>query len=99
MLEKFYKHMCVNYHTYSIIANVLIALSIAGFALLGILTTTLTATVLFTWGLFFAFVYCIGKLIDQEVDDLDKVASHGGRCNSERDPNNHSDSSGNKPTL
>lgn len=96
MGSRIYKHICMNYHAYSIAANTMIALAVAGFALLGILTTTLTATVLVAWGVFFAFVYCIGKLIDQEVDDLDKVASHDGRCNIECYPDNRSDSTGSK---
>lgn len=90
-----YKHICMNYHAYSVTANAMIALAVAGFALLGILTTTLTATVLVAWGGFFAFVYGIGKLIDQEVDDLDKVASHGS-CNIECYPNNRIDGSDTK---
>lgn len=99
MKDKIYKHICLNYHTYSIAANTMIALAVAGFALLGILTTTLTATVLVAWGVFFAFVYCIGKLIDQEVDDLDKVASHDGRCNIECYPDNRSNSPSPKSNL
>lgn len=84
MLNTIYKHMCVNYHTYSVIANTLIALSIAGLSLLGILTTVLTSKVLIAWGFLFAFMFCIGKLLDQEVDDMDKVEKHTNRrCNGE----------------
>lgn len=84
MLNKLYKHMCVNYHAYSIIANILIALSIAGLSLLGILTTVLTSKVLIVWGFLFAIMFCVGKLLDQEVDDMDKVGNHTNRrCASE----------------
>lgn len=86
MKDKFYKHLCLNYHSYSITANVMIALAIAGFALLGILTTTLTAAALISWGFLLAVIYGIGKLLDQEVDDLDKVKAHSkGACPHERD--------------
>lgn len=95
MKDKFYKHLCRNYHSYSIAANLMIALSIAGFALLGILTTTLTGAALISWGFLFAAIYGIGKLLDQEVDDLDKVKAHTkGVCPHERDSLDSSDSVG-----
>ena len=97
MKDKMYKHICLNYHTYSILANVMIALAIAGFALLGVLTSVLTVTVLVAWGLVLACIYGVGKLLDQEVDDLDKVAAHigAGRCKVER----NSDSSRNNSSF
>jgi hypothetical protein len=52
------------------------AVSMAGLALLGILTDTMTVTWLVGWGLMFAAMMGIGKLLDQEIDDLDKVKEH-----------------------
>ena len=84
MLNRIYKHMCSHYHAYSMVANILIALSIAGLSLLGILTTVLTSKVLVAWGFVFAVIFCVGKLIDQEVEDMDKVNDHQKRrCDSE----------------
>lgn len=84
MLNAIYKHMCMNYHAYSMVANILIALSIAGLSLLGILTTVLTSKVLVAWGFIFAVLFCVGKLLDQEVNDMDKVGNHQKRrCDSE----------------
>lgn len=80
----FYRHLCLHYNTYSLIANTLIALSIAGLSLLGVLTTILTSTVLIVWAIIFAGLFGIGKLLDQEVDDLDKVKAHQGRCSDEQ---------------
>lgn len=81
MKDKFYKHLCVNYHAYSISANIMIALAIAGFSLLGVLTSTLTTAALIFWGFVLAGIYGVGKLLDQEVDDLDKVKAHSkGTC-------------------
>lgn len=83
MFKTIYKHMCKHYHAYSFIANSLNAVSMAGLAFLGILTDTMTITWLIAWGLFFAVVFCIGKLLDQEIDDLDKVREHSNEPNSE----------------
>lgn len=87
MPNKIYRHMCLNYNIYSLIANSLIALSIAGLSLLGVLTTVLTTTALVAWAVLFAILFGVGKLIDQEVDDLDKVTSHHGRCSNDNKPN------------
>lgn len=61
---------------YSFIANALNAISLAGLAFLGILTDTMTVAWLIGWGLMFAGMFFLGKLLDQEIDDLDKVKEH-----------------------
>lgn len=76
MVNKIYIHICKHYHLYSFIANMLIAVSMAGMALLGILTNTMTVAWLIGWGVMFAVLLGIGKLLDQEIDDLDKVKEH-----------------------
>lgn len=76
MPNKIYRHLCRNYHLYSFIANLLNAISIAGLALLGVLTDTLAVAWLVGWGFMFAIMFGIGKLLDQEIDDLDKVKQH-----------------------
>lgn len=76
MPSKIYKHLCRHYHLYSFIANLLNAVSMAGLALLGILTDTLAVAWLVGWGFMFAMMFGIGKLLDQEIDDLDKVKQH-----------------------
>jgi len=48
----------------------------AGLALLGVLTDTLAVAWLVGWGFMFAIMFGIGKLLDQEIDDLDKVKQH-----------------------
>jgi len=75
-MNKVYKHMCKNYHLYSFVANGLIAVSMAGLALLGVLTDAMTVAWLIGWGIFFAMMFGIGKLLDQEIDDMDKVKDH-----------------------
>lgn len=76
MTKRFYLHLGKYYSRYSMLANTLIALALAGFALLGILSTALTVVMLATWGGVFAGLYAVGKLLDQEVDDLEKVKGH-----------------------
>lgn len=76
MGKRFYKHLCKHYHVYSFTANMLNAVSMAGLALLGLLTDTMTVTWLVGWGIMFAVLFGIGKLLDQEIDDLDKVKEH-----------------------
>lgn len=74
--SKVYKHICKHYHLYSFIANMLNAVSMAGLALLGILTDTMAVTWLVGWGIMFAAMFGLGKLLNQEIDDMDKVRSH-----------------------
>lgn len=73
---KFYNHVNKHYHLYSFIANMLNAVSMAGLALLGILTDTMTVKWLIGWGIMFAILFGLGKLMNQEIDDMDKVKEH-----------------------
>lgn len=83
MWNKVYKNICKHYRIYSFTANALNAVGLAGLALLGILTEQITVAWLFGWGLMFATLLGIGKLLDQEIDDLDKVKEHSNEstCN------------------
>jgi hypothetical protein len=76
MGKKFYKHLCRHYQLYSFIANMLNAVSMAGLALLGVLTDTMTVAWLVGWGVMFAVLFGAGKLLNQEIDDMDKVKEH-----------------------
>jgi len=91
LLSKLYNHMRKHYRLYSFTANTLVALAIAGLALLGVLNTVLTLKVLITWGAVFAIVYGIGKWLDQEVDDLDKMRNYECELYSERTKRNQSE--------
>lgn len=80
--KRLYCHIRKNYHMYSFIANLLIAISMAGLTLLGVLNDTFTAAMLISWGVVFAVMFGVGKLLDQEIDDIDKVKEHtnDGSC-------------------
>lgn len=84
MWNKLYKNICKHYHLYSFIANTLIAVGMAGLALLGILTDTMTVVWLVGWGFMFATLFFIGKLLDQEIDDLNKVKEHSNESTCSR---------------
>lgn len=76
MGKKIYENICRHYHLYSFIANMLNAISMAGLALLGVLTDTMTVTWLVGWGIMFAAMFGVGYLLNQEIDDMDKVKEH-----------------------
>lgn len=76
MLQRFYNHICRHYHLYSFIANLLNAVSMAGLAYLGILTDTMTMNWLVGWGFMFAVMFGLGKLLNQEIEDMNKVKEH-----------------------
>lgn len=78
---KIYKHICKNYHLYSFIANSLSALSMAGLLLLGAITDSMTVTWLVGWGVMFAGLFFIGKLLDEEIDDMKRVKEHNCESN------------------
>jgi hypothetical protein len=76
MLNKLYNNIRKHYHLYSFIANLLMAISMAGLTLLGVLNDSFTAAMLMSWGVLFAVMYGVGKLLNQEIEDLDKVGGH-----------------------
>jgi len=76
MKHKLYNHLRKNYIRYSFIANLFSAVGVAGLALLGIMTDKMALVWLFSWGVTFASVFGLGRLLDQEIDDLDKVKEH-----------------------
>lgn len=76
MLHRLYNHMCKHYHLYSFTANMLNAVSMAGLAYLGVLTDTMTMNWLVGWGIMFSVMFGLGRLLNQEIDDMNKVKEH-----------------------
>lgn len=76
MLKRFHEHMCAHYSAYSLFANLLNAVAMAGLAYLGILTDTMALNWLIGWGIMFAALFGLGRLLNQEIEDLDKVMEH-----------------------
>lgn len=91
LTKKLHSHMCKHYHTYSFVANGMVAVAMAGLTLLGVLNTTITVAALMAWGGLFAILFAVGKWLDQEVEDVDKVTEHekGGACGISKDTTKH----------
>lgn len=76
MGNKIYRHICKHYHRYSFVANMLSSISLAGLALIGVISDTMTMAWLIGWAVMFAITYWFGSLLNQEIDDMDKVKEH-----------------------
>lgn len=59
-----------SYSSLSIIANVLVALSISGLAVLGVISSVLAIPLLVGLAITFGVVGLIGRVVDQGIDDL-----------------------------
>lgn len=75
-LNAFYCHINMHYSMYSFFANILTALALAGLAFLGVLNSVLTTVAIVVWASIFSTAYLLGKWLDQEVDDIDKIKGH-----------------------
>lgn len=75
-LNAFYCHLNKHYSVYSFLANLLLALSYAGLALIGVLNSILDVKVLAVSAFALAGAYLLGKWLNQEVDDIDKIKEH-----------------------
>jgi hypothetical protein len=70
---RFYKAVKEQYSFWSTLTNAMIALGMAGITLLGVLSPLITTVALVGWGVFLALTYFIGKFLDQQIEDMDKV--------------------------
>lgn len=59
-----------SYSSLSIIANILVALSISGLAVLGVISNVLAIPLLVSLAITFGLVGLAGRVIDQGLDDL-----------------------------
>ena len=59
-----------SYTSWSIIANILIALSVSGLSVLGILTSEFSLTTLLILGIPLGILGLLGRVIDQGLDDV-----------------------------
>ena len=70
-LAKNWKNRLVrSYSSLSIISNILIALSISGLSVLGILTSEFALTTLLILGIPLGILGLLGRVIDQGLDDV-----------------------------
>lgn len=75
--SRFYKAIKDQYSFWSTLTNAMIAFGMVGFGLLGVLSPLITSFALIGWGVFIALTYFVGKFLDQQIDDMDKVLRRG----------------------
>jgi len=59
-----------SYSSWSIIANILIALSVSGLSVLGVLSSEIALPIVITCAIAFGVLGLIGRFIDQSLDDV-----------------------------
>lgn len=67
-----------SYSSLSIIANILVALSISGLAVLGVISNVLAIPLLVGLAIFFGILGLVGRTVDQSLDDLHKEGEENG---------------------
>lgn len=72
-----------SYSSYSIAANILIALSISGLSVLGAISSVVAVPLLVTLALIFGLLGLAGRVVDQGLDDvkMDKGVEKDHGCN------------------
>jgi hypothetical protein len=59
-----------SYSSWSIIANILVALSISGLSVLGVISNVIAIPLLVTLAITFGVVGLVGRVLDQGLDDI-----------------------------
>lgn len=72
-----------SYSSYSIAANILIALSISGLSVLGAISSVVAVPLLVTLALIFGLLGLAGRVVDQGLDDvkMDEGVEKDHGCN------------------
>lgn len=68
--HKNWKQILKSYSFISIVAHILVAVSVSGLAVLGILSSELAFPVLATAGIVLGILGSAGRFVDQELDDI-----------------------------
>ena len=74
-----------SYSSLSIISNILIAISISGLSVLGILTSEFALTTLLILGIPLGILGLLGRVIDQGLDDVARDRPKGCTCTKGKD--------------
>jgi hypothetical protein len=72
MRERIKAHLKRHFSIYAILTNILCALCVAAFAVLGLLSNILSTSMLVGNALVFGLVYAISKFGDETLDDMGK---------------------------
>lgn len=69
-MDKFNQFLSKHYNKFNILSNILIALGVVGFSVLGVFSNIMTMTALVFWGVWLALLYFVGKYLDEQLDDI-----------------------------
>lgn len=72
------KILIKSYSSLSIIANILVALSISGLSVLGVVSNVIALPLLVSLAITLGVVGLLGRIIDQELDDVSEDVKKGG---------------------
>lgn len=64
------KRLVKSYSSLSIVANILVALSISGLSVLGVISNVLAIPLLVGLAIFFGLLGLTGRVVDQGLDDI-----------------------------
>lgn len=59
-----------SYSSWSIVANILVALSISGLSVLGVISNVIAIPLLVALAIFFGVLGLAGRVVDQSLDDI-----------------------------
>lgn len=78
-LIKDWKKQLKSYSFLSLFANFLTALSVSGLAVLGVLSSDIAFPLLAVLAITLGVIGCLGRFVDQTVDDLEKGGEEDGQ--------------------
>lgn len=67
------EHLRRNFSLYILLTNILCAIGVAAFAILGVLSAYMSAPVLVGNAIVFGLLYAVGKFGNEQLEDLPKV--------------------------
>lgn len=73
MRDKIREHLKRHFSLYILITNILCAISVAAFAILGVLSTYMSVPVLIGNAIVFGLIYAVGKFGNEQLEDMPKV--------------------------
>lgn len=80
MREKIRQHLKRHFSIYILITNILCAIGVAAFAIIGVLSTYMSIPVLMGNVVVFGIVYAVGKFGNEQLEDIPKVEEFEKGC-------------------
>lgn len=73
MKHRIREHLKRHFSLYILITNILCAIGVAAFAILGVLSTYMSVPVLLGNAAVFGLIYAVGKFGNEQLEDIPKV--------------------------